>query len=80
MLNQGRASVIVLAYPKLPGDSAEQQNSAKISRLEAKGAFLKVSGYCISQRAPLRCATSHTHIDALNIHHYPAVLAKHTNR
>lgn len=45
-------SVVVLALPKLPGDSAEQQNPAETSRLEAEGAFLKVSGYCIS--------TSHT--------------------
>lgn len=48
MLSQGSTSVVVLALPKLPGDSAEQQNSAETSRLEAEGAFLKVSGYCIS--------------------------------
>lgn len=52
MLSQGRTSVVALAFPKLPGDSAEQQNSADTSRLEAEGAFLQVSGYCIS--------TSHT--------------------
>lgn len=48
MLSQGSTSAVVLALPKLPGDSAEQQNSAETSRLEAEGAFLKVSGYCIS--------------------------------
>lgn len=71
MLRQGRSSVVVLALPKFPGDSAEQQNSAETSRLEAEGAFPKVSGV-------LHFYITHTY--ALNIRHHSSAFAKHTDR